>query len=377
MRLVVGPAILVVLLSLSASARAEDPAPTPPEPALSAERSAIAQPSAATSSGTAEPEPARAQATAPPVADTPGPSEPSKDLPAKPTPPPYSLPWQLRPVIAPTVIRVDTSVATYEDAGGRSGRTLATGLTGSYKIPGTGDPGSGLAIVGRLMIVDDSPPETPPPAGAPPAPTGGVALVNPLLGAAYALKLGKSFRTNFFFGATAPVGMGGGASPDKGEANSRTKGINARAAMDNALFAVNDLTVIPGLSFAYVGHNLTAQVETTLLHLTRTRGEAVQKEASKTNFTAGLHVGYFFHPSFSVGSELRYQRWLNAPFAVENDKTDSLIDNLTVAIGPRFHVKVGPAWVRPGLAYWRGLDKPLAAATPNYNSVQFDIPVIF
>jgi hypothetical protein len=111
------------------------------------------------------------------------------------------------------------------------------------------------------MIVDDSPPDTPKAAGAAPPPTGGLALVNPLLGAAYAMKLGKSFWTNFFFGMTAPIGMGGGAAPDAGEANARNKGINARAALDNSLFAVNDLAVIPGVSFAYVGNNLLTTSE--------------------------------------------------------------------------------------------------------------------
>jgi len=37
----------------------------------------------------------------------------------------------------------------------------------------------------------------------------------------------------------------------------------------------------------------------------------------------------------------------------------------------------GAVWIRPGIAYWRGLDKPLAASTPNYNSFQLDIPFVF
>jgi hypothetical protein len=71
------------------------------------------------------------------------------------------------------------------------------------------------------------------------------------------------------------------------------------------------------------------------------------------------------------------QRWLNAPFAVENDTTGTLEDNLTVAVGPRWHVHVGPVWIHPGIAYWRGLDKPLAASTPNYNTLQLDVPFVF
>ena len=71
--------------------------------------------------------------------------------------------------------------------------------------------------------------------------------------------------------------------------------------MDNALFAVNDCTVIPGASVAYVAHRVTVQAEATLLQLTRVRGDKVQAEASKTNCTSGLHVGYFVDKMVSLG----------------------------------------------------------------------------
>lgn len=224
--------------------------------------------------------------------------------------PPYSVPWQLRPIVAPTVLRSDTSIALYEDVGGQRGSTVASLLTASYRIPGTGPASAGLAPLVRVAVVGDDP-----------APgnsaRGGVAFVNPLVGAAYAIKLDGGFRLNAFLGATIPIGGGGGDSPSPGAANSRIKGVNARAQLDNALFAVNDFTLIPGFGAAYVSGGLTVQVEMTLLQLMRVRGEAAQREASKTNVTTGLHVGYFFLPELSMGGELRYQRWLNAPLAVE------------------------------------------------------------
>src|SRR5206468_4326810 len=114
---------------------------------------------------------------------------------------------------------------------------------------------------------------------------------------------------------------------------------------------------------------LTLQAEITVLQLTRVRGSAVQPEASKTNFTSGFHVGYFLVPELSIGAELRYQRWLNAPVAVDKDTTQTLVDNATFAIGPRYHIKVGSSsWLRPGVAYSRGLDRPMAASTPNYHA---------
>jgi hypothetical protein len=101
-------------------------------------------------------------------------------------------------------------------------------------------------------------------------------------------------------------------------------------------------------------------------------------EASKTNFTSGAHVGYFLVDALSLGADLRYQRWLNAPIAVDKDPTGTLVDNMTIAFGPRLHFHVGDvAWIRPGIAYARGLDKPMAAATPNYHIVQIDVPVVF
>lgn len=94
--------------------------------------------------------------------------------------------------------------------------------------------------------------------------------------------------------------------------------------------------------------------------------------------TTGLHVGYFILPSMSVGTELRYQRWLDAPFAVERDPTGASRDTLTVAVGPRLHLEVGSVgWLRPGVSYQRGLDRPLAAANPDYHIVQIDVPFLF
>ncbi len=266
------------------------------------------------------------------------------------------------------MIRLDTSIARYEDRSATGGLSSASLLTASYRIPGTGPQGAGLAPLVRVALAADSPPSG----------TDGLALVNPLVGAGYAVKLDGGFRLNAFLGLTVPIGMGGGSSPDAGALDARTKGPNTRAQLDNALFSVNDFTVIPGFGAAWVAHDWTIQAEATVLQLTRVRGEAVQREASKTNLTTGLHVGYFLLPSLSIGGELRYQRWLNAPFAVEKDPTGASRDAMTFAIGPRFHVEVGNVgWLRPGISYQRGLDRPLAAAAPNYHIVQIDIPFVF
>lgn len=282
--------------------------------------------------------------------------------------PPYSLPWQLRPIIAPTVLRAETTAALYEGVPGGAGVTFATLLTGSYRIEGTGPKGAGLAPLVRLTLVGDAPPG----GGA-----GGVSLVNPLVGAAYALKLEGGFRLNAFLGVTVPIGMGGGDAPDAGPLAARSKGPNARLQLDNALFAVNDFTVIPGFGAAYVKDGLTVQVEVTLLQLLRVRGATAQPDAAKTNFTTGLHVGYFILPMLSVGGELRYQRWLAPPGAVSADATGDSHDAVSVALGPRLHVPLGGGvWIRPGLAYARALDRPLGGPA-NYHHLTADVPVLF
>lgn len=298
----------------------------------------------------------------------PPPPVPEAPVAAAPSGGPYSLPFQLRPAGAATAVRSDTSFMRYEDANASGGFTVATTLLASWKVPGTGPAGFGLAPLVRFAAVSDSPPGSV-------TTGGGFAVVNPLVGATYAIPLGGGFRLAGFLGTTIPLGMGGGDTPDAGQADARAAGPWARAAMDNALFAVNDWTTIPGIDVAYVGKGFTLQAEATLFELVRVRGAQAQHEATKTNFTAGIHAGWFATRMLSIGAELRYQRWIDAPFAAETGKTS--VDNMTVAIGPRLHFPLGgSSWVRPGVAFSRGVDRPLSG-TMNADLVQVDVPVIF
>ena len=82
----------------------------------------------------------------------------------------------------------------------------------------------------------------------------------------------------------------------------------------------------------------------------------------------------------SLGGELRYQRWLSTPTQLAMGTRSRLPrlrhGHLTVAIGPRAHFQVGKGmFLRPGIAYARGLDKPLTDAS--YNMVQVDVPFYF
>jgi hypothetical protein len=286
---------------------------------------------------------------------------------APPAPPaPYSLPWQLRPVTVGTVLRSDTAVALYENAAGQQGSTVATMLLGSYKVT------PNLAPLVRAGFVQNSAPGTDP---------SGTSLLNPIVGLTYARKLG-GFRLAGFLGSTIPVGAGGGDTPDKAAAAANKAGIAARSGMDNAMFAVDYLTAIGGVDAAYVDHRFTVQAEATLFQLFRVRGEgtAPATDHTRTNSTFGLHAGFFILPQLSVGGELRYQRWLTTPTQLVMTKVvpipDASLDTMTVAIGPRGHFALGHGmFFRPGLAYARGLDKPLSSSS--YNMVQVDLPVVF
>jgi hypothetical protein len=271
-------------------------------------------------------------------------------------------------VTAATSLRSDTAMASYEDAASGHGLTFASLLTATLRIPYTGPKTAGVTAFLRGAFVEDTSP----------AGKGGIALANPALGAAYAMKLPEGFRAAFTAAVTLPFGNGGGNNPNPKHLQARLAGPQARSQLDGSLFSSDDLTLSPGIDFAWVAYGLTLQVEATLFQLYRARGDKKQPEANKTNTTYGFFAGYFLIPLLSVGAELRYQRWLDAPFSVENDPTGASRDNLTFAVGPRFHIRLpGDMWLRPGLAYARGLDKPMAAATPNVHIVQLDVPFYF
>jgi len=272
----------------------------------------------------------------------------------KPAAKPYHLPFQLRPAAPVSVVRVDSTVAMSKNS-----TTFAYFVLGSYKA------WKNLAPFVRLGIVDDT------------LKTNGketTALVNPALGAAYTFMLPQDFRITTMVASTLPVGMGGGNEPDTDVARTVKVGNWARAAMDGAMYAVNDWTAIAGVDAAWVKYGLSIQAETTFLFLTRVCGEKVQKDTFKANLTSGLSVGYFITSWCSASTELRYQRWLSTPVAVEQDKT--LRDTLSIAAGVRFHLQLtDKIWLRPGIAYARGLTGYMNKN--DYNLLFVDLPVAF
>ncbi|HET6147005.1 MAG TPA: hypothetical protein VFH68_05695 [Polyangia bacterium] len=284
----------------------------------------------------------------------------------------YSLPWQLRPVTIGNLARVDSVAAVFNDANGNLDEAVATVVTASYQINRNWAPMVRLAFVGN-----DAPGEA----------TDGSTFANPLVGATYGRAVG-SYRLALFGATTLPIGTGGGNTPNIRAAKTNSASSTARPA-DNAMFAVNYSTAIAGADFAYVNHGLTAQAEATLLQFVRVRGEdgIGAADSFRTEAAVGLHLGYFIGSHFSLSSDLHYRRWLSRPTTLSAATgarvalSDADMASTTVAVGPRFHFRVGKqGWIRPGLSFVRGLDArgfdaPLLTAQAT--GVQVDVPVTF
>jgi hypothetical protein len=200
------------------------------------------------------------------------------------------------------------------------------------------------------------------------------AISNPVIGFAWGAPMPKGAWKVAAYGLLAlPLGSGGGDDGDPARMAAQKAAAVARSSMDNSMFAVNDLTPTVGLDVAYVAHGLTIQAEATLFELIRVRGEAVQPDAYKTNFTTGLHAGFFLVSWLCVSGELRYQRFLTTPAAVAMNPAAR--DNLTAAGGLRVLLKLGGTVFRPGVSVARGLDAPLSDR--DYSIFQLDLPFTF
>lgn len=286
--------------------------------------------------------------------------------------PPYSLPWQLRTATTGNTLRIDGGLAVFNDANGNLDVAATTFFNACYQITRDWSPMIRLGFVGN---------------NAPGAALDGSSLVNPLVGATYTRRLGK-YKLALFGATTLPIGTGGGNAPSVGPAKTNAASFTARPA-DDAMLAVNYITAIAGIDFAYVNRGFTAQAEATLQQYVRVRGDksAGATDPFRTNAAVGLHLGYFIGSHFSLSSDLRYQRWISSPTTLDTvtgahlQTPDAQMDSVTVAAGPRVHFRFGKqTWIRPGISFVRGLDSrgfdaPLL--TKQTTAVQIDIPVMF
>lgn len=270
----------------------------------------------------------------------------------------YALPWTMRPATAPTLLRLDASLSF-----ANTGFTAVTLLTGGYAfIPAT------LGLYGRAGVVHQSPQ------------TGAAATVmsNPIVFGLYTPLVAPGWRLAIFAGVALPLGGGGGDDASADSLRTVRAGIPARSAMDNALFAVNYLTPTVGVGVAYVKHGFTAQAEVTLLQLIRVRGESRDADAMRTNFTAGLQVGYLITQWLTASAEFHYQHWLYNPSLDPTalNPAGKPPGQASLEIGLRANLPLSRTILaRPGIAFGFPLGGPME--TSEHRILHLDFPVAF
>ena len=268
---------------------------------------------------------------------------------------PYSLPWQLRPVLPSTYVRLDNSFAFY----GVGGHTIVDDFTFSYRIIPR------ISVLARVAVTQNKSP-------------GGESafgFANPLIGAQAGFWPAKGVKVGAFLGFVLPVGMGGGVNPVEASQHATWAAMFARSGFDNPLYMPDYFTVWPGLDVAYVSHGVTVQAEVSLPIMSRARGPQNEK-TTNFDFTMGLHGGYFIFPYLSVGLDLRYQHWLTNSPVVVADPSGASKDTATIEPGVRFHVKVSDTVTfHPGVALAFAFDNPMSGA--GYKILRLDLPLTF
>lgn len=266
----------------------------------------------------------------------------------------YSLPWGLRPAIAPNLLRLDTVVAPADD-----GTTVTSILTGGGK-PFSAVPD--LGFYGRLGFAHHA------------SDDAVTVASNPLFGALYTPELAPGLRLAPFGGVALPIGMGGGDTPHPAERATLAAASRARGGLDGVLFSTKYLAFVGGLDLACLVAGFTFQIEGTLVGSLRARGEGADADDSRAAMTTGLHVGYLVAKLVNLSVEARLQAFLSdaAPVVANPDAREQL----TLGGGARFNVELAPTILaRPGLAYSAGLDAPMSDA--EVHVVQVDLPFTF
>jgi len=281
---------------------------------------------------------------------------PSPSKPPSPEEPRPLLPLLLRVPRSADTLRVDSTFG-FGELGDKPVRSSLLLLSGSHRIT------ESFALNARWGVHDY-------------VEMGGAeraATTNPTVGGLLAWRLGRFFRVATAASVALPIGSGSGSSASTTLRNANRSAGFARSAYDGALFAVNDLGVPVGADLAFAYRRFSAQAEVNVIPSVRVQGARTSPDPSRLNSTSGLLLGYAFLPELELATELRYQRFLSTPVAVEKDPTQR--DSLTVAAGLRTQLVTGSTRIRPGLSYSRGIAGAIAAN--HYQMVGFDIPVAF
>ena len=223
-------------------------------------------------------------------------------------------------------IRIDLALAFYRDPLTREkGFAAVESLIALVKLE------SWVAVGARATAIGNAPPG---------AAGGSGAFANPVVFGLFSFRAGD-FRIAPSLSLVLPLGMGGGNAPDVGPDLANKTAVRVRSAMDNAVFSPNYFVIVPGIDVAWIRAGFTVQAEATLLQLLRVKGAAASPDEAITNFTMGLHLGYFFVPQVSMGTELRHQRVLTTPKAIA--VAVSLCQAAATGFAPRLrHLSPGP-----------------------------------
>jgi hypothetical protein len=267
---------------------------------------------------------------------------------------PYSLPFQMRSVVPSTSIRLDQVMTPYRSATDE-GVVGVTSFGAAYKLIRT------VSISARLALVEHSAngSET-------------TSITNPVVGGTWG-DGASPFRYALALSAALPLGSGGGNHPNPAVASTNQAGHSARFALDGSWFSVNDFAASAGGDLAYVFRGLTLQGEATVTQLFRARGEQQSPDAYRANFLSGVHLGFWAAERLCIASEVRYQRWISTPAAVESDPFAR--HNLSIAAGLRTRIGTGSTRMLPGVAYATGLAGKVG--NQHIHAVHVDLPVAF
>ena len=275
----------------------------------------------------------------------------------KPKAEPYPSLFMMGSPTPGTGVKADATLATFSKDG-NPGLASVFLVSGGYKI--TDSFGVRLRLGVDRVAVDGADTK--------------VGFLNPDIGAVYAWRLGRWLRLGVGLTLRLPLGSGGGNDGDPDLVAAHKSASLARSSMEGSMYSVNDFSTGYTVNFAYVGHGLTAQAQSSIFTSFRARGDEVQSDTFKASWTQYVGLGYFIIPALSIGTELRYQRYVSTPSSVEKDP--SARQNLTVAGGLRAHFKVSDSVsIKPGASYAHGLVGPVS--TGDYNMFELDLPVSF
>jgi hypothetical protein len=267
---------------------------------------------------------------------------------------PYSLPFQMRSAAPSSSIRLDQIMTPYRSTTG-TGVVGVTSLGAAYQVIRT------VSISARLALVEHS--------------TNGsetTSIGNPVVGGMWG-DGASPFRYALALSMALPLGSGGGNHPNPAVVSANQAGHLARFSLDGSWFSVNDFAASAGGDLAYVFRGLTLQGEVTVTQLFRARGEQQAPDAYRANFLSGVHLGFWAAERLCIASEVRYQRWITTPAAVERDPFAR--HNLSIAAGLRTRIGTGSTRILPGVAYATGLAGKVG--NQHLHAVHVDLPVAF